>query len=72
MAVNLQDLKRPILSIDSRNDAAQPGEPIVLMGYATGLAALLARTNERYGQANLQLTAEATFQKFSTTSRAAI
>ena len=50
MAVNLQDLKRPILSIDVHNDAAQPGEPIVLMGYATGLAALLARTNEDTAQ----------------------
>ena len=50
MTVNLQDLKRPILSIDAHKDAAQPGEPIVLMGYATGLAALLARTNEDTAQ----------------------
>ena len=50
MAVNLQDLKRPILSIDARKDAAQPGESIVLMGYATGLAALLARTDEDTAQ----------------------
>jgi S1-C subfamily serine protease len=50
MAVNLQGLKRPILSIDTRKDAAQPGEPIVLMGYATGLAALLARTDEDTAQ----------------------
>jgi serine protease Do len=50
MTVNLQDLKRSILSIDAHKDAAQPGEPIVLMGYATGLAALLARTNEDTAQ----------------------
>jgi DNA-binding response OmpR family regulator/S1-C subfamily serine protease len=46
LTVNLQDLKRPVLAIDSTKEAAQPGEPIVLMGYATGLAALLARTSE--------------------------
>jgi DNA-binding response OmpR family regulator/S1-C subfamily serine protease len=50
MAVNLQDLKRPLLSIDSAKEAAQPGQPIVLMGYATGLAALLARTDEDTAQ----------------------
>jgi DNA-binding response OmpR family regulator/S1-C subfamily serine protease len=50
MAVDMQDLKRPILSIDARKDAAQPGEPIILMGYATGLAALLARTDEDTAQ----------------------
>jgi DNA-binding response OmpR family regulator/S1-C subfamily serine protease len=46
MSVNMQDLKRPVLSLDPSKGAAQPGEPIVLMGYATGIAALLARTNE--------------------------
>jgi DNA-binding response OmpR family regulator/S1-C subfamily serine protease len=46
MHVHLQDLKRPALSIDPSKDASQPGEPIVLMGYATGLAAILARTDE--------------------------
>jgi len=46
MRVNLQDLKRPILSIDPSKGASQPGEAIVLMGYATGLAAILARADE--------------------------
>jgi len=46
MMVDLQDLKRPILSIDSAPAGAVTGEPIVLMGYATGLAAILARTDE--------------------------
>jgi S1-C subfamily serine protease len=50
LAVNMQDLKRSILSIDSDKDTAHPGEPIVLMGYATGLAALLARTDEETSQ----------------------
>jgi DNA-binding response OmpR family regulator/S1-C subfamily serine protease len=50
MAVNMQDLKRRELFIDSAKSAAQPGEPIVLMGYATGLAALLARTDEDTAQ----------------------
>lgn len=50
MAVNMQDLKRAALFIDSAKAAAQPGQPIVLMGYATGLAALLARTDEDTSQ----------------------
>jgi len=50
MRVQLQDLKRPVLSIDSSKAAAVPGEPIVLMGYATGLAAILARTDEDTAQ----------------------
>jgi DNA-binding response OmpR family regulator len=50
ISVNMQDLKRAILAIDSANAAAQPGQPIVLMGYATGLAALLARTDEETSQ----------------------
>jgi DNA-binding response OmpR family regulator/S1-C subfamily serine protease len=48
--VNMQDLKRSMLSIDASASAARPGEPIVLMGYATGLAALLARTDEDTSQ----------------------
>ena len=50
MRVDMQDLKRPILSIDSTKAAAATGEPIVLMGYATGLAAILARTDEKTAQ----------------------
>lgn len=50
MRVELKDLKRPILSIDSSNAAAVAGEPVVLMGYATGLAAILARTDEDTAQ----------------------
>jgi DNA-binding response OmpR family regulator/S1-C subfamily serine protease len=46
MRVEIQDLKRPILSVDASKAAATSGEAIVLMGYATGLAAILARTDE--------------------------
>ena len=46
MRIDIQDLKRPLLSIDSGKGAAVTGEPIVLMGYATGLAGILARTDE--------------------------
>lgn len=50
MRVDMQNLKRPMLSIDASKDAAVTGEPIVAMGYATGLAAILARTDEDTAQ----------------------
>jgi DNA-binding response OmpR family regulator/S1-C subfamily serine protease len=50
MRVDVQDLKRVILSVDSSKSAATSGDPIVLMGYATGLAAILARTDEESAQ----------------------
>jgi len=50
MRIDIQDLKRPLLSIDSGKGAAVTGEPIVLMGYATGLAGILARTDEGTAQ----------------------
>jgi len=50
MVVDMQDLKRTVLSIDSAKESAQPGQPIVLMGYAAGLAALLARADEETTQ----------------------
>jgi DNA-binding response OmpR family regulator/S1-C subfamily serine protease len=50
MRVNLKDLKRQALTIDAGKTAAVTGEPIVLMGYATGLAAILARTDEDTAQ----------------------
>jgi DNA-binding response OmpR family regulator/S1-C subfamily serine protease len=46
MRVDLQDLKRAALTIDASKGAATPGESVVVMGYATGLAAILARTDE--------------------------
>ncbi len=46
MRIDLQGLKRTALSIDSSKTGAVAGAPIVLMGYATGLAAILARADE--------------------------
>jgi len=46
LRIDILDLKRPLLSIDSSKGAAVTGEPIVLMGYATGLAGILARTDD--------------------------
>lgn len=50
MQFDTQDLKRPLLTIDSAKGAAVTGEPIVLMGYATGLAGILARTDDATAQ----------------------
>ena len=50
MRVDMQDLKRPALTIDSTKGATTAGDPVVLMGYATGLAAILARTDEKTAQ----------------------
>lgn len=44
--IDMRDLRRDPLTIDSRKDAAVAGEPIVLMGYATGIAAILARADD--------------------------
>jgi len=46
MRLDMQDLRRTTLSIDASKVAATPGESIIVMGYATGLAAILARTDE--------------------------
>ena len=45
MRVDLQDLKRGSLLLDT-NAPAKSGEAIVVMGYATGLNAILARADE--------------------------
>jgi len=50
MRVDMQGLKRTVLTLDSGKGAAATGEPIVVMGYATGLAAILARTDEDTAQ----------------------
>jgi DNA-binding response OmpR family regulator len=50
MRVDLQDLRRPLLPIDPSKKAAVTGEPVVSMGYATGLAGILARTDEDTAQ----------------------
>jgi DNA-binding response OmpR family regulator/S1-C subfamily serine protease len=50
MRADLHDLKRSVLSIDSEKAAAVTGTSIVVMGYATGLDAILARTDEDAAQ----------------------
>ena len=43
---NLSELKRPILKLDIRKEAAVSGQPLLSLGYATGLSAILARTSQ--------------------------
>lgn len=43
---NLKDLKRSTLKIDPRTDAAVSGQPLLSLGYATGLSAILARASD--------------------------
>jgi serine protease Do len=43
---DLSSLKRPILKIDARKEAAISGQPLISLGYATGLSAILARAGE--------------------------
>jgi DNA-binding response OmpR family regulator/S1-C subfamily serine protease len=44
--VALDDPRRPVLALDPRGDGAVSGTPVVLMGYPTGLDAILARTDD--------------------------
>jgi hypothetical protein len=39
-------LKRSILKIDGRKQAAVSGQPLISLGYATGISAILARAGE--------------------------
>jgi S1-C subfamily serine protease len=39
-------LKRPILKLDGRKEAAISGQSLISLGYATGLSAILARAGE--------------------------
>jgi len=48
--VDLQGLVRPSLAVDRDKNAAKSGESIVLIGYATGLAGILARADEDSAQ----------------------
>ena len=43
---DISGLKRPILRLDARKEAAISGEPLISLGYATGLSAILARAGE--------------------------
>ena len=39
-------LKRPALKLDGRKEAAVSGQPLISLGYATGISAILARAGE--------------------------
>jgi serine protease Do len=43
---DLSSLKRPILKLDGRKEAAVSGQPLISLGYATGISAILARAGE--------------------------
>ncbi|MGB7498109.1 MAG: trypsin-like peptidase domain-containing protein [Candidatus Acidiferrum sp.] len=43
---DLSELKRPILKLDSRKEAAVSGEALISFGYATGVDAILARAGD--------------------------
>lgn len=48
---NLSELKRPALLLDESTRAAISGQPVVSVGYATGLDAILARAGEETANA---------------------
>jgi DNA-binding response OmpR family regulator/S1-C subfamily serine protease len=43
---DLSALKKPILKLDARKEAAVSGQPLLSLGYATGISAILARAGE--------------------------
>ena len=46
LQVNLGDLKREVLTFEAGDAASLTGEPVLLMGYPTGIDAVLARADE--------------------------
>lgn len=46
LRVDRADLKREVMSLDGRKSASVSGQPVVLMGYPTGIDAVLARAGE--------------------------
>jgi DNA-binding response OmpR family regulator len=43
---DFSSLKRPILKLDGRKEAAISGQPLISLGYATGISAILARAGD--------------------------
>jgi DNA-binding response OmpR family regulator len=43
---DLSDLKRPVLKLDARKEAAVSGDALISFGYATGIDAILARAGD--------------------------
>ncbi len=71
MQVDMQGLKRTALSLAMGADGAVSGEPVVFMGYATGLAGILARTDENTAKQILTSSGGDVSQVFEQTRRAA-
>lgn len=46
LTANLSALKRATLKLDPRKEAAVSGQPLISLGYATGLSAILARASD--------------------------
>jgi DNA-binding response OmpR family regulator/S1-C subfamily serine protease len=46
LKADLSGLKRPVLKTDPRKEAAVSGQPLLSLGYATGISAILARAGE--------------------------
>ena len=53
---DLSDLKRAVVQRDGRKAASSSGQAVVLMGYATGLDAILARAGEETVRSILQVS----------------
>jgi DNA-binding response OmpR family regulator len=43
---DFSSLKRPVLKLDGRKEAAVSGQPLISLGYATGISAIMARAGE--------------------------
>jgi DNA-binding response OmpR family regulator/S1-C subfamily serine protease len=54
---NLSELKRNTLKLDPRKDAAISGQPLISLGYPTGLSAILARASDSAVQDIVKVTA---------------
>jgi DNA-binding response OmpR family regulator/S1-C subfamily serine protease len=53
---DLSEVKRPVLKLDSRKEAAISGEALISLGYATGLDAILARAGDETVQQIVQIS----------------
>jgi len=63
---DLSGLKKPILKIDARKEAAVSGQPLLSLGYATGISAILARRGRRCRERNCQEHGRKNRQRLST------
>ena len=54
---NLSGLKRSTLKLDPRKEAAVSGQPLISLGYPTGLSAILARASDDAVQEIVKITA---------------